>query len=162
YSFVHPAHERRAAEIIQAICDGIWVSLSSEVLPQFREYERSVATVLNAYVTPHVSRYLDTLNARLTEAVAHDVSLLIMKARGGVIGAPTAARQAIHTALSGPAAGVIGATQTAHQAGLDDIITIDVGGTSADVSLVRGGHPALTTSGTIGDFPLQLPIIDIH
>ncbi|HEY1296165.1 MAG TPA: hydantoinase/oxoprolinase family protein [Chloroflexota bacterium] len=162
YSFLHPAHERRAAEIIRSICPDVWVSLSSEVLPQFREYERSVATVLNAYVTPHVSRYLDALGARLTEAVTHDVSLLIMKSSGGVIGAPTAARQAIHTALSGPAAGVIGAAQTAREAGLDDIITIDVGGTSADVSLVRGGQPMLTTSGTIGDFPLQLPIIDIH
>jgi N-methylhydantoinase A len=162
YSFLHPAHERRVAEIIRSICPDVWVSLSSEVLPQFREYERSMATVLNAYVTPHVSRYLDALSSRLTHAITHDVSLLIMKSSGGVIGAPTAARQAIHTALSGPAAGVIGATQTAREAGFEDIITIDVGGTSADVSLVRGGIPALTTSGTIGDFPLQLPIVDIH
>jgi N-methylhydantoinase A len=162
YSFLHPAHERRAAEIINSICDDVRVSLSSEVLPQFREYERSVATALNAYVTPHVSRYLEALSSRLADAVTHDVSLLIMKSSGGVIGAPTAVRQAIHTALSGPAAGVIGATQTAREAGLDDIITIDVGGTSADVSLVRDGHATLTTSGTIGDFPLQLPIIDIH
>jgi N-methylhydantoinase A len=162
YSFLHPAHERRAAEIIRSICPDIWVSLSSEVLPQFREYERSMASVLNAYVTPHVSRYLDALSARLKQALSHDVSLLIMKSSGGVIGAPTAARQAIHTALSGPAAGVIGATQTAAEAGFEDIITIDVGGTSADVSLVRGGSPTLTTSGTIGEFPLQLPIVDIH
>lgn len=162
YSFLHPAHERRAAEIIRSICPDVWVSLSSEVLPQFREYERAMATTLNAYVTPHVSRYLDALSARLAEAVSHDVSLLIMKSSGGVIGAPTAARQAIHTALSGPAAGVIGATQTAGEAGFEDIITIDVGGTSADVSLVRGGSPTLTTSGSIGEFPLQLPIVDIH
>jgi N-methylhydantoinase A len=162
YSFLHPAHERRAAEIIRSSCENVWVSLSSEVLPQFREYERSMATVLNAYVTPHVSRYLDELSVRLAQALEHDVSLSIMKSSGGVIGAPTAARQAIHTALSGPAAGVIGATQTAREAGLDDIITIDVGGTSADVSLVRDGQPTLTTSGTIGDFPLQLPLIDIH
>jgi N-methylhydantoinase A len=162
YSFLHPAHERRAAEIIRCVCPGVWVSLSSEVLPQFREYERSMATVLNAYVTPHVSRYLDALSQRLADALTHDVSLLIMKSSGGVIGAPTAARQAIHTALSGPAAGVIGATQTASEAGFEDIITIDVGGTSADVSLVRGGTATLTTSGMIGDFPLQLPIVDIH
>ena len=162
YSFVHPAHERRAAEIIRSICPDVWVSLSSEVLPQFREYERTMATVLNAYVTPHVSRYLDVLGSQLNRALRRDVSLLIMKSSGGVIGAPTAARQAIHTALSGPAAGVIGATQTAREAGFEDIITIDVGGTSADVSLVRAGAPTLTTSGTIGEFPLQLPIIDIH
>ena len=162
YSFFHPEHERRAAEILRSMCPDVWISLSSEVLPQFREYERSMATVLNAYVTPHVSRYLDALSSRLTQAVTHDVSLLIMKSSGGVIGAPMAARQAIHTALSGPAAGVIGATETAREAGFDDIITIDVGGTSADVSLVRGGSPTLTTSGTIGDFPLQLPIVDIH
>jgi N-methylhydantoinase A len=194
YSFLHPEHERRAAEIVQDECPGIWVSTSSVVLPQFREFERSMATVLNAYVTPHVSRYLETVGRRLDDAQgphprplslarergedcgssavkrvegeqprsAAAGRLFIMKSNGGVIGAPDAARQAIHTALSGPAGGVAGAARIAGEAGVADIITIDVGGTSADVSLVRDGAPALTSEGKIGPFPLQLPIVDIH
>ena len=85
-----------------------------------------------------------------------------MKSNGGVIGAPDAARQAIHTALSGPAGGVAGAARIASEAGFADIISIDVGGTSADVSLIREGTLAFTSEGKIGAFPLQLPIVDIH
>jgi N-methylhydantoinase A len=173
------------------------------VLPQFREFERSMATVLNAYVTPHVSRYLATVGERLDRAGFGDREpppqplrganigfadiiprarerglspspaqrgavgeganrLFIMKSNGGVIGAPDAARQAIHTALSGPAGGVAGAARIAAEAGFADIITIDVGGTSADISLIRDGQPAFTSEGKIGAFPLQLPIVDIH
>jgi N-methylhydantoinase A len=162
YAFLHPEHERRAAEIVHEVCPNVWVSMSSVVLPQFREFERSMATVLNAYVTPHVSRYLSTVADRLADAALTDSSLFIMKSNGGVISAQDASRQAIHTALSGPAGGVMGAARIAAEAGFEDVITIDVGGTSADVSLVRGGEPALTATGTIGAFPLQLPIIDIH
>ena len=165
YAFLHPEHERRAAEIILGECPGLWVSASSVVLPQFREFERTMATVLNAYVTPHVSRYLSTVGARLDQAglgAGAAGRLFIMKSNGGVIGAQDAARQAIHTALSGPAGGVAGAARLASQAGYADVITIDVGGTSADVSLIRDGQPAFTSEGKIGAFPLQLPIVDIH
>jgi N-methylhydantoinase A len=162
YAFLHPEHERRAAEIVAEECPGVWVSASSVVLPQFREFERSMATVLNAYVTPHVSRYLATVGERLAGAGSGDSSLYIMKSNGGVIGAQDAARQAIHTALSGPAGGVAGAARLAAEAGFGDVITIDVGGTSADVSLIRDGQPAFTSEGKIGSFPLQLPIVDIH
>ena len=190
YAFLHPEHERRAAEIVQEECPGLWVSTSSVVLPQFREFERSMATVLNAYVTPHVSRYLARVGRRLDESSPHpqplprargrgeedghlplsapergsggEVRLYIMKSNGGVIGAADAARQAIHTALSGPAGGVAGAARIAAEAGFADVITIDVGGTSADVSLIRDGEPAFTSEGKIGAFPLQLPIVDIH
>src|SRR6266496_5748687 len=162
YAFLRPEHERRAAEIVREECPDVWVSTSSVVLPQFREFERSMATVLNAYVTPHVSRYLGTVADRLGTAGLTDSTLFIMKSNGGVISAADASRQAIHTALSGPAGGVMGAARIAAEAGFEDVITIDVGGTSADVSLVRGGEPALTATGKIGAFPLQLPIIDIH
>jgi N-methylhydantoinase A len=181
YAFLNPAHELRAAEILREECPDLWVSTSSVVLPQFREFERSMATVLNAYVTPHVSRYLETIGRRLgvTEPLTanagscarergqdgegtSDSRLFIMKSNGGVIGAPDAARQAIHTALSGPAGGVAGAARIASEAGFADIISIDVGGTSADVSLIREGTLAFTSEGKIGEFPLQLPIVDIH
>jgi N-methylhydantoinase A len=161
HAYVNPIHELRAAEIIAQEYPQAEVSLSSEVLPQFREFERSMATVLNAAVMPHVSRYLSMLRGML-EAQHISAPLLIMKSNGGVTSAETAARQAIHTALSGPAAGVIGAVSAAQTAGFSNIISIDVGGTSADICLVRDGQPEITKDAKIGPFPLKIPIIDIH
>jgi N-methylhydantoinase A len=161
HAYVNPAHERQALRIIAQEYPEAAVSLSSEVLPQFREFERSMATVLNAAVMPHVSRYLLTLRDELDR---HGITapLLIMKSNGGVTSAETAARQAIHTALSGPAAGVIGAVNVAQAAGFSDIISIDVGGTSADICLVRDHQPEITKEAKIGPFPLKLPMIDIN
>src|SRR5215212_2134999 len=122
YSFLNPAHERRLAAIIAEEHPAALVSLSCEVLPRFREFERTMTTALNAYVAPHVSRYLAALEDRLRERGC-GASLLIMKSNGGVVSAATAARQAIHTALSGPAAGVIGAAALARAAGYADIIS---------------------------------------
>jgi N-methylhydantoinase A len=161
YSFLNPAHEQRLREIVAEEHPQALVSLSSEILPRFREFERTMTTVLNAYVAPHVGRYLAALDGRLKERCC-GASLLIMKSNGGVVSAATAARQAIHTALSGPAAGVIGAVETAREAGFDDIISIDVGGTSADVCLTRGGRPEVTVEGRVGGFPMELPMLDVH
>ncbi|MGD9893850.1 MAG: hydantoinase/oxoprolinase family protein [Dehalococcoidia bacterium] len=161
YSFLNPAHEQRLRAIIAEEHPDALVSLSSDVLPRFREFERTMTTVLNAYVAPHVGRYLAALERRL-----HDrgcpASLLIMKSNGGVVSAETAARQAIHTAVSGPAAGVIGAVAAARAAGFEDIISIDVGGTSADVCLTRNGQPEITVEGRVGGWPMELPMLDIH
>lgn len=162
HSFRHPEHERRAAEILQEECPNAWISTSSVVLPLIREYERSMGTVLNAYVTPHVSRYLATVSDRLHQAEMKGTSLFLMKANGGVISVDLAVQQAIQTSLSGPAGGVIGAARLGEESGFNDIITIDVGGTSADVSLIRGAAPTLTKDGVIGDFPLLVPVIDIE
>ena len=154
-------HEQQAARLIAQILEAV-VSLSSEVLPQFREFERSMATVLNAAVMPHVSRYLDLLRGKL-DATPISTPLLIMKSNGGVTSAETAARRALRAALSGPAAGVIGAVSVAHSAGFSDIISIDVGGTSADICLVRDRQPEIfTQKAKIGPFPLKIPIIDIN
>jgi N-methylhydantoinase A len=160
HAYANPAHEQRAQAILAEEHPEAFVSLSSEVLPQFREFERSMATVLNAAVTPPVTRYLSRLGARL-EAHGIRAPLLIMKSNGGVTSLKGSARQAIHTALSGPAAGVIGAVSAAAAAGFSDIISIDVGGTSADICLVRDGQPEITKDGKIGPFPLKIPIIDI-
>lgn len=161
YSFLNPAHEQRLREIITEEHPAALVSLSSDVLPRFREFERTMTTVLNAYVAPHVGRYLSALEQRLRDHGC-PAGLLVMKSNGGVISAEAAARQAIHTAVSGPAAGVIGALAAARRAGFDDIITIDVGGTSADVCLTRGGRPEITSEGRVGNFPMELPMLDVH
>jgi N-methylhydantoinase A len=161
HAYANPVHEQQAARIIAQEYPDAVVSLSSEVLPQFREFERSMATVLNAAVMPHVSRYLNLLRGKLDMAQI-GAPLLIMKSNGGVTSAETAARQAIHTALSGPAAGVIGAVSVAHSAGFSNIISIDVGGTSADICLVRDRQPEITKEAKIGPFPLKIPIIDIN
>jgi N-methylhydantoinase A len=161
HAYVNPLHEQQAAKIIAQEYPEAAVSLSSEVLPQFREFERSMATALNAAVMPHVGRYLHTLRSKLNERQIR-APLLIMKSNGGVTSAEAAARQAIHTALSGPAAGVIGAVSVAHAAGISNIISIDVGGTSADICLVRERQPEITKDAKIGPFPLKIPIIDIQ
>jgi N-methylhydantoinase A len=160
YSYANPAHEERAAEILREELPGVPIALSSEVLPQFREFERTVATVLNAYVMPRVGRYLSGLESA---AKRHglDAPLFIMKSNGGVTSADMAARQAIHTVLSGPVAGVMGATQIADAAKSPSFISVDVGGTSADICLVRDGEPEMTVERSVGGLPLQLPMLDI-
>ena len=161
HAYANPAHERRMAAILAEEYPGVLVSLSSEVLPQFREFERSMATALNAAVMPPVSRYVGLLRAAL-DAEGVRAPLLIMKSDGGVTSAATCVRQPVQTVLSGPAAGVVGAVSVARAANHHDIISIDVGGTSADICLVRGGRPEITKDGMIGPFPLKLPMVDIH
>ncbi len=161
HAYSNPVHEQRVHQIIAEEYPEAYVSLSSEVLPQFREFERSMATALNAAVMPHVNQYLTELRGKLNDEGIQG-PLLIMKSNGGVISAETAARQAIHTALSGPAAGVIGAVGAGHSAGYSNLISIDVGGTSADICLVRSGQPEITKDAKIGPFPLKIPIIDIN
>ena len=161
HSYANPAHEQRMHAILTEEYPGVLVSLSSEVLPQFREFERSMATALNAAVMPPVSRYVSVLRGAL-DGEGVGAPLLIMKSDGVVTSAATCVRQPVQTVLSGPAAGVIGAVSVARTAGLADVISIDVGGTSADICLVRDGRPEITKDGTIGPFPLKLPMLDIH
>ncbi len=157
FSFLRPDHEQAIGQVIRRRLPQIAnVSLSSDILPEYREYERTSATVINAYVAPLMSRYLQ----RLTSGV-HPRPLTIMQSNGGVIPAEVAAAQAARTVLSGPAGGVVGARFVAAQAGLADIITFDMGGTSTDVALCPGRLPT-TTQGEIANMPLRLPIIDIH
>ena len=160
YSYANDDHERRAAEILREELDGIPISLSSEVLPQFREFERTIATTLNAYVMPQVSRYLTGLESAANRD-GMSAPLFIMKSNGGVTSADLAARQAIHTVLSGPVAGVMGATHVSSDAGYPSFISVDVGGTSADICLVQDGRPEVTVERSIGGLPLQLPMLDI-
>ncbi|MDI9547012.1 MAG: hydantoinase/oxoprolinase family protein [Chloroflexota bacterium] len=159
FSFRNPAHEQRAAEIIRAVCPDLPISLSSDILPEYREYERTATTVINAYVQPLVARYLHRLERALPNS-----RVRIMQSNGGAIGLAQAAGQAARVVLSGPAGGVVGAFALAKQA-LDtetpQLITFDMGGTSTDVALCPGLVPA-TAESTITDLPLRLPVIDIH
>jgi len=160
HSFANPVHEQRTAEILRAALPGVAVTASSDVLPVVREYERSLATVLNASVMPGVSTYVSRLQARLAdEKVA--APLLLMQSNGGVAGGTTIRRAPALTALSGPAAGVVGARGVAAACGIKDIITVDIGGTSADICLIKDGKIALTQSGHVGDWPLPLPMVDM-
>jgi N-methylhydantoinase A len=161
HAYANPAHEQRMHAILREEYPEALVSLSSEVLPQFREFERTMATALNAAVMPPVSRYVSVLRDAL-DAEGVRAPLLIMKSDGGVTSVATCVRQPVQTVLSGPAAGVIGAVSMARAAGFADIISIDVGGTSADICLVRDGRPEITKDGSVGPFPLKLPIIDIN
>jgi N-methylhydantoinase A len=160
HSFSYPAHERRVAELLRAALPDVAVTASVDVLPVVREYERSVASVMNAGVMPAVTTYVQRLQRRLTDA-AIAAPLLLMQSNGGVAGAATIARAPALTVLSGPAAGVVGAHKVAAAAGIDDIITVDIGGTSADICLLRGSRIALTQRGHIGGWPLPLPMVDM-
>ncbi|MEL6996836.1 MAG: hydantoinase/oxoprolinase family protein [Pseudomonadota bacterium] len=161
HSYANPAHEHRVGEILRAALPGVEIALSVDVLPVFREYERAIATTLNASVQPVVGRYIGQLAEGLDRR-GIGAPLFIMKSNGGTCPPDEAARGAVHLALSGPAAGARGAAYLTAEAGIADVLTVDMGGTSADVALIRGGEPARTTQGRIGDHPLALPIIDIH
>ncbi len=160
HSFAFPDHERRVAEILRDELPGVVVTASVDVLPVVREYERSLAAVLNAGVMPAVGRYVARLSARLAEAGVA-APLLLMQSNGGVAGAAAIGRAPALTALSGPAAGVVGARDAAAACGIGDIVTVDIGGTSADICLLQGGHIALTQKGRVGEWPLPLPMVDM-
>jgi N-methylhydantoinase A len=160
HSYANAAHEKRVAEILREEHPDALVSLSAEVLPVLREYERSVVTLLNAYVMPVVSTYVEKLERRAGQQ-GITAPLLLMKSSGGVASTRAIRRTPVETALSGPAAGIVGAAFVAEQAGFGDLITIDIGGTSADIALVRGGAPGLTTTGRIADWRVTLPMVDL-
>ena len=160
HSYANPAHEQRAAAILREEHPAALISVSSEVLPVLREYERSVVTLLNAYVMPTVSAYVEKLEQRAAQR-GIGAPLLLMKSSGGVASTRAIRRTPVETALSGPAAGIVGATLIGRQAGFRDLITIDIGGTSADIALIQDGQPGLTTNGRIGDWRVTLPMVDL-
>lgn len=161
HAYLNPVHEQRTRDIIVSNWPDAMVSLSSEVLPVMREYERSMVTILNAYVAPAVSTYVHRLEQRLLR-LGVSAPLLLMKSNGGVAGAAVVRREPVQTALSGPAAGVVGAQEMASLAGFGNVIGVDIGGTSADISLIKDGVPGTTMEGLVGAWPLTLPMVDIN
>ena len=155
HSYANPDHERRMREVLEREFPEAVVSLSSDVLREYREYERAVTTLVDAAVKPAMRAYIANLSGRLGRPFS------VMKSNGGVLSAREVVNQPITTVLSGPAAGALGAALIAANAGHGSVITLDGGGTSTDVTVVVDGDPSVTTEGTIGRFPCKIPMIDI-
>ncbi len=160
-SFANESHERRVKKIAQEELPGIPVSLSSDVVPEMQEYERTVTTVANSYVGPRVNRYVKNLQAKLNQA-AQNVKLHILRSDGGLASASSAAEFPVNLLMSGPAGGVTGALWVAVQAGFKNLLTVDVGGTSTDVALIQNGEPRLRRETTVGDVTVRASSVDIR
>lgn len=157
HAYANGAHERRVRDILRDLYPQASVSISSEVLPEYREYERAVTTLVDAFVKPRVGRYVAQINTRLPKGLP----FYIMKSNGGVVSAREVAAQPISTLLSGPAAGALGAAVLASAAGIDKVLTLDGGGTSTDVAVLEAGAPHLSTESRVGPHPVKIPMIDV-
>ena len=161
HSYRNPRHEKLTGRELARRFPGVYVSLSAEVLPQIKEYERVWTTVVNAYVGPALARYLASLAARLTSH-GYRGDVLIMQSHGGVAPVRESTRLAAGAVLSGPAGGVAAGRYCARLLGEASLITFDMGGTSTDIALLQGGEPQLTGEKTVGVAKVALPAIDIH
>lgn len=160
HSYANPQHEERVEQIARELAPELFVSRSSSVLPEYREYERTMTAVLNAYVMPAVSQYLSRIQHGLAaRGLPRDVA--VVRSDAGVMSLSTALQRPVNTVLSGPAGGVLGATAVATAAGYPDVVSIDMGGTSTDVCLSLGAEPRLASETWISHYPVKVPIIDI-
>lgn len=160
-SYANPDHERRVAELAAEVLPGIPVSLSSSVLPEMREYERTITTVANAAVQPRVAHYVTNLASKLSESGV-DGRLYILRSDGGLVSADAAADHPVNLLLSGPAGGVTGAIWAAEQAGYSNFLTFDMGGTSTDVALVQNLTPRVGRETRVGDLTVRATSIDVR
>jgi N-methylhydantoinase A len=161
HSYRYPKHEEEAAEILREKLPGVYICRSSEVLPEFREYERMMTTVLNAYLGPVVSTYVGRIRERLSGfGIRGGVS--IVQSNGGIMSSEVAAEKPVYMVLSGPSSGVAGAAQVSKNAGHPDAIAFDMGGTSTDVSLIHGGQVPLTSEREIAGLPCRVPMVDVE
>ena len=162
HAYRNPDHERRARRIVAALWPNDFVTAGHEILSEFREYERGTAAAVNASVQPILARYLSRLVEELAaRSYRHEV--LVMRGNGGTVSARVAAGTAVNTVMSGPASGVMAAAWTAARAGFENVITYDMGGTSCDVGLVRGGVPAVSSELEVEyAVPIHVPMVDVH
>ncbi len=162
FSFLHPHHEERVGAIISEELPQCSISLSSAVLPQIREYYRLSTTVINAYLQPILERYIANLDRRLATAGVATPQKYIMQSNGGMSTFAAASRKAVATVLSGPAGGVTAGVEASRVLGIPNIITFDMGGTSCDVALIRGGQPFVSGRGKIEGHDIAVPMMDIN
>jgi N-methylhydantoinase A len=167
HAYANPAHEGRAKAILAEALPGIPVCISTDILAEFREYERASTVVLNAYLLPVMERYLASLTDLLADpaeglGLGPAVPVMVMEASGGLMTVATARDKPVHTVLSGPAGGVVASAHVAALSGFADIITLDMGGTSTDISLVLDGVPQVTREASLAGAPIRIPVIDIN
>ena len=161
FSFRNPAHELRTREIVAEAFPDLTVSLSCEVDPAFREYERTVVTAFDAYMKPTIDRYMGRIEGGLGKT-GIGAPLQVMQSRGGLAISSVARRRPVRLFMSGPAAGVIGGTIVGSMAGARDLITVDIGGTSCDIALVDGGRPVIRPEGSIDGYTVRVPMVDVN
>jgi N-methylhydantoinase A len=161
YSFVRPEHEQQAKRILEQEFPDAFICASHEIAPEFREFERLSTVVVNAYLGPVMRSYINRLAPRLA-ALGMTTTPHMTQSNGGVIGFETAAAMPVRTVLSGPSTGVVGAQAVGKAAGFEDLITFDMGGTSTDVALLKGGKARLASEATVHGYPLKAPMLDIH
>lgn len=161
FSFLHPDHEQQVRTICREINPRVLVSLSSEIAPEFREFERTSTTVINAYLQPIVQRYLDSLVKRLHEKYG-TVDLRIMQTSGGMMPLDVARETAVRIVNSGPAGGAVACALMGRSAGEQQVIGVDMGGTSFDIGLVEGGQPRVAAEGEFEGFPVKIPMVDVQ
>jgi N-methylhydantoinase A/oxoprolinase/acetone carboxylase beta subunit len=160
FSFLDPAHEQRIRAIIAEAHPAMPVSLSSDVDPAFREYERTCVTAFDAYIKPVIADYLANLERGLA-AAGVTVPLQVMQSRGGLMSSAIARQRPVRLFLSGPAAGVIGGVEAGRASGFLDLITVDIGGTSCDIALVTDGAPLIRSEGVIDGYTVRVPMVDV-
>jgi N-methylhydantoinase A len=160
-SYVNGAHEQQIADLVEELHPGFPVTISSAVLPEFREYERTLTACMNSYVRPQVAQYVDRLQASLS-GMGVRTEVDILRSDAGVMTPKEAARNPVYGVLSGPSGGVAGALYIAARAGFPNVLTFDMGGTSTDVSLCQAGEPTIGRETTIGQFRIKVPSVDVH
>lgn len=161
-SYVNGAHEQQVRDIAKTIFADIPISLSSDVVPEMQEYERTETTVVNSYVRPQVSRYVDNLQTSLEERMGGDVSLAILRSDGGLASGRASGESPVNLLLSGPAGGVAGAIYFCQRGGFDDILTFDMGGTSTDVALIQDGQARIRRETRVSDVTVRAPSVDVR
>ena len=162
HSYLNPAHERRAAEIVRALWPNRYVTMGHAVISEYREYERGVTAAVNASIQPVLHRYIERLAGELAKR-GFDRELLVMQGNGGTVAASIVAEHAVNTVMSGPASGVIAAAYTGAQSGFPNLVTYDMGGTSSDVALIQNGLPQVSTELELEyAMPIHVPMVDVH
>lgn len=161
HSYRRPEHEARAKAVVEAILPAAYITLSSEILPEFREFERMSTVAVNAFVGPKMGAYLERFRGRVRD-VGIPVEPYTIHSNGGLMSADTVYANPVRTCVSGPAAGVVGAAEIGRTAGLPNLITFDVGGTSTDVSLIDDATPLFTSARLVAGYPVKTPMLDIH
>ena len=161
HSYANPVHEQRLRELVLALSPEIPVSISSDILPEFREYERTLVTVINAYVRPRVRLYLTNFEEKL-RTIQFSPHLSIVRSDGGLMSVQRASDSPVHTMVSGPAGGVSGAAFVSSLAGYPNALGFDMGGTSTDVSIIQDGKPNISRQTTLGSYPIKVPSVEVH